>query len=140
LINGRAETTYQSADDYSGEVIVTARSGKATISPEQLTITVNLIEEPDIAFLYISADPMDLPVEGGKSKISVLAMDEEMLPVANKNIWLETTAGSLTSGLYSTTDKNGKVQTWLNTTISATVTARYKSLSSSVTITVEKEE
>jgi hypothetical protein len=81
---------------------------------------------------------MELPLNGGQSSIRVLAMDGDMQPVSGKNIWVETTAGSLSgSGMY-TTDNNGEVRTTLNTDRTATVTAQYKDISSSVTVTVDQ--
>jgi len=139
LTSGRAEIIYKSTYGFSGEVIVTARSGKATISPEQLTITITEKEEPEIAYLFITADPMDLPKNGGKSKISVLAMGNDMLPVSSKNICLKTTVGSLSGGVYYKTDNNGEVKSVLTTTKTAIVTAIYKALSSNVTITVDED-
>lgn len=139
LIDGKAEATYTSEIDYIGEVNITAHSGQATISPEQLSITITEILEPDIDYLFISADPMELPQTGGRSDIRVLAVDGDMLPVGGKNIWLETTAGSLSgSGIYNTND-NGNITVTLSTDNTATVTAKYKDLTSSVTVTVESE-
>jgi len=139
LIEGKAEATFTSDIEYVGEVNITAHSGQATISPEQLIIIVTEIVEPDIAYLFISADPMELPQTGGKSDISVLAVDEEMQPIAGKNIWLETTAGSLSGNGIYTTGNNGYVNATLSTDMTATVTAKYKELSSSVIVTVEAE-
>jgi hypothetical protein len=139
LIDGKAEAIYTSEIEYIGEVNITAHSGHATISPEQLNITITEIVEPDIAYLFISADPMELPQNGGRSDICVLAVDEEMQPVAGKNIWLETTAGSLSGSGIFTTDNNGNVTVTLSADKTATVTAKYKELTSSVTVTVESE-
>jgi large exoprotein involved in heme utilization and adhesion len=139
LIDGKAVATYISDSEYSGDVYITAHSGQATISPEQLIITVTEVVEPDISYLFISADPMELPQNGGKSNIKVLAVDEEMEPIAGKNIWLETTAGSLSGNGIYTTNNNGNVEVTLSTGKTATVTAKYKELSSSVTVTVEEE-
>ncbi|NIN23960.1 MAG: hypothetical protein GTO66_37530, partial [Candidatus Aminicenantes bacterium] len=51
LANGKAEVTYQSDPDSSGETVtVTAQSGSAVIDPEQLTIVIKNI---DIAQLFI---------------------------------------------------------------------------------------
>lgn len=138
LSNGQAEATYISDPDFIGDVSITAHSGQATISPEQLIITVSDTVEPDIAYLYISANPMDLPKGGGKSNIRVLAFDDDMMPVAGKSIWLETTAGSLTGNGIFTTGDDGKIEAILNTDRTATVTAKYKDISSSVTVTVEE--
>jgi hypothetical protein len=138
LSNGRAQATYASDSEFIGDVNITAHSGQAAISPEQLVITVSEIVEPDIAYLYISANPMDLPKEGGKSSINVLAFDEGMVPVSGKNIWLETTAGSLSGNGIYTTGSKGEVEAKLTTDRTATVTAKYKDLSNSVTITVEE--
>ncbi len=138
LYDGKAEALYQSDPEHSGEVVITARSGLATISPVELIITVTEVAEPDISHIFISADPMELPLNGGQSSIRVLAMDEDMQPVSGKNIWVETTAGSLSgSGMY-TTNNNGEVRTTLNTDRTATVTAQYKDISSSVTVTVDQ--
>ena len=139
LHDGKAEAIYQSDSEQSGDVIITARSGLATISPEELTITINQVTEPDIAYIFISADPLELPVNGGKSFIRVLALDGDMCPVAGKNIWLETTAGSLSGNGIYTTNNNGNIEVTLSTGKTATVTAKYKELSSGVTVTVEEE-
>ena len=139
LIDGKAEATYVSDSLYFGDVTITAHSGQAAISPEQLVITITEVVEPDIFYLFISADPMELPDGGGKSDIRVLAVDDGMQPVSNKNIWIETTAGSLSGNGIFTTDNNGNVKATLKTGQTATVTAKYKELSSSVTVTVEDD-
>lgn len=137
LRNGQVKTIYQSDTGQNREAIITARSGQAIVSPEQLVITVNEIEEPDIAYLFISANPLELPREGGKSSIQVLGLDRDMAPVAGKNIWLETTAGSLSVPGLNITDADGEINLTLITDHTATVTACHKDISASVTITVE---
>ena len=138
LTNGRAEVKYDSDSNFIGDVIITAHSGQATISPEQLTITITEVVKPDIEYLYISANPIDLPQSGGRSDVTVLAVDGEMQPIANKNIWLETTAGSLSGNGFYQTNNTGTITVSLTTDRTATITARYKELSSSVTVTVEE--
>lgn len=138
LTDGRAEATFTSSSEFVGDIVITAHSGQAVISPEQLTLTISEIVEPDIEYLYIQADPMDLPQNGGRSTITVQAVDEEMQPIANKNIWIETTAGTLSgNGIYQT-NNNGNVNVTLTTDKTAIITAKYKELSSSVTVTVEE--
>ena len=136
LLSGQAEALYKSPKNYSGEVSITARCGQAMISPEQLIVTVT---EIDITYLFISADPARLPYEGGRAEIIVMAEDEQMKPVAGKTLWLETNAGSLSGGNYHQTDTQGKIQTTLITDCETTVTVKYKSLTQSVTISMEEQ-
>ena len=134
LDNGRAEALYQSDKSFTGDVIITAHCGKALISPEQLIITVT---KTGVFYLFISAESMELPSVGGTSTITAKALDENMVPAEDKRLWLETTAGTLSPAGELVTDKNGEVETLLNTDKPATVTVKHGELEQSVDITLE---
>ncbi len=134
LDNGRAEALYQSDKHFTGDVIITAHCGKALISPEQLIVTVT---KTGVFYLFISAEPMELPSVGGTSTITAKALDEHMEPVEGKRLWLETTAGTLSPAGELVTDNNGEVETLLTTDKPATVTVKYGELEQSVDITLE---
>lgn len=135
LKDGYAELILYSTESCIEEISVTAKSGLAQIVPEILIVTI-INDKDEIAYLYISADPVTLPVGGGKSTITVLAVDADMIPVSDKLIWLETNSGTL-SGSTFTTNSNGKISARLKTKEDATVTAKHLSLEVSITINVE---
>jgi hypothetical protein len=134
LANGRAEALYQSDTHFTGDVIITAQCGNALISPEQLMITVTGTE---VFYLFISAQPMELPSAGGTSTITAKALDENMEPVEGRRLWLETTAGTLSPPGEQVTDENGEVQSLLTTDKPAAVTVKHGELEQSVDITLE---
>ena len=136
LTGGTADVFYQSEEDFSGVVTVTARSGNAASEP--LTIAVVAVVEPDVVYLFAAANPAHLTAGSGRSTITVQALDGEMLPLAGKNIWVSTTAGTLSGSGLLTTGTDGRVQTTLNTDRTAVVTANYKDKSATVTVTVEE--
>ncbi len=134
LFNGKAEVTYQSNPDSSGvAAIVTAKSGSAIIDPEQLII---IIKNIDIAVLFIDADPPMIPPGENKTRITVTAYNSDMEPVAGKNLWFETTAGTLTPQPPLETNNRGEIAFELKTTTEATVTVTYKEVVKTLTITI----
>ncbi|NIQ68272.1 MAG: PKD domain-containing protein, partial [Candidatus Aminicenantes bacterium] len=95
-----------------------------------------VIKNIDIAQLFISAEPMKLPPGGGKTTITVTAVNSDVEPVEGKKIWLETTAGTLTPASPLITDNQGNVTAQLETTVEATVTATYKEVVKTIDITI----
>lgn len=134
LNNGRAEALFQSDNNFTGEVTITARCGKALISPEQLIITIT---KTGVSYLYITAEPMELPSAGGTSRITAKALDENMEPAEGKRLWLETTAGTLSPAGEQVSDGNGEVESLLTTDKPAAVTVKYGEVEQSVDITLE---
>lgn len=148
LSEGKARVLYLSdVDPAGGTATITASSGSATISPEALTI---LITSMDVAQLFMTAEPLQLPPEGGATTITVTAVNSSIDPINGAKIWLDTTAGALyedkAKTIFLTTflvtgdrDKNqedGKVTVYLETSEAATVTATYKAVAQSVDITL----
>jgi PKD repeat protein len=138
LISGKATAIYLSDENFTGEsVAVTAQSGTATVTPEQLIITFRSVA---ITQLFITADSLTLPSSGGATKITVTAYDSQQDPVPGEKIFLETTAGTLTPPSPITTDAAGTVTATLETSASATVTATYKEITKSIQIDVGTNE
>ncbi|NIN36176.1 MAG: PKD domain-containing protein, partial [Gammaproteobacteria bacterium] len=79
---------------------------------------------------------MKLPPGGGKTTITVTAVNSDVEPVEGKKIWLETTAGTLTPASPLITDNQGNVTAQLETTVEATVTATYKEVVKTIDITI----
>jgi len=140
LQGGEAEARYRSDEMYAGLVAVTARSGRASVTPDPLTLSVDAPAAIDVAYLYAAADPAHLPVAGGRSDIEAIALDARMAPMEGENLWLETSAGCLTGGGLQTTDGTGRVHATLDTDRTATVTVRHKTLSATVRVTVGEED
>lgn len=135
---GRAEVTFRSDDNRSGTAEITATSGNATMSPEQVTIEVGVSQ---VETLVMSANPQVLGPGGGTAQIYVTAYDENTNPLANVPITLTTTAGQLSSGGASlTTGADGRVQDTLQTTATAELTASSGSITANLTVTVETNE
>ncbi|UCH97386.1 MAG: hypothetical protein JSV88_11185, partial [Candidatus Aminicenantes bacterium] len=67
LISGMAKAIYQSDENFTGEsVVITAQSGAALVNPEQLVITIASVE---ITQLFMTANPLKLPPDGGTTEI-----------------------------------------------------------------------
>ena len=92
----------------------------------------------DIEYLFIEANPYELPQGGGTSTITAYAKDKNMEPVEGKDLWLECDAGTLSNTGYFITDKNGKIRTTLSTDKQSIVEVKYKSLTESVTIKIKE--
>lgn len=146
LSGGKAEVIYHSDTDPAGATAtVTASSGSAAISPEALTI---IITSQDVAQLFMTANPLQLPPKGGVATITVTAVNSGINPINNAKIWLGTTAGTLYQDIEKTTilttflltgangQEDGKVTAYLETGAAATVTATYKDVAQSVDITL----
>jgi len=136
--DGIAYATFRSDDNRAGIAHITAHSGNAQVFPESLNITIggSLLKN-----LFLSADPLVLPVEGGSSKIKVIAYDEYLNIVPNIPVTFTTNTGQLDSGgdvIY--TNAGGAVEDTLHTTSTAIVTAVSGDISASITITVESNE
>ncbi len=138
LVSGKARATYRSDVDFTGEtVVITARSGTAAVTPEELVLTIRSVT---ITQLFITADPLSLPPSGGTAEISVTAYDAQQDPVPGEKIFIETTAGSLTPPSPIITDAAGTIAAVLETTEAATVTATYKDVTKTVEIGVGVNE
>ena len=134
LVNGRGEAVYSCDNGYVGEVVLTARCGKATISPTELRLT---IFEKDVAFIVLNADPQQLGSGGGNSSITATALDEDMQPVVGKGVSFFTTSGTISPASLCTTDASGKAQCTLSTSMPATVSVKYKDVEASVNIQLQ---
>jgi PKD repeat protein len=138
LISGKAEATYQADEDFTGEsVTITAQSGTAVVSPEQLVITIQSVA---IAQLFMTADPLTLPPSGGTTEITVIAYDSQLDVAAGEKILLETTAGTLTPPSPIVSDSDGKVVVTLETTEAASVTASHQEITNTIEISLEVNE
>jgi|GEM_PF-1426940 len=138
LTAGKARATYRADANFTGEAVtITAQSGTAVITPEQLVIAIRSVA---IAQLFITADPLKLPPTGGTTEITVTAYDAQQDPVPGQKIFLETTAGTLAPPSPITTDAAGTVVAVLETTEAATVTATYKEIAKTVEIGVGVNE
>lgn len=135
---GVARATFQSNDNRTGDANIIATSGNAQMSPESVTITVG---GTTAASLTLSADPQVLPVNGGTSRIYIMAYDENTTPLSNIPVTLTTTTGQLAShGAVLYTGVNGRVEDTLQTTSTADVTASSGSITGTITITVKNNE
>ncbi len=138
LVGGKAQVNFRVDVNFSGDAVaITAGSGAATVTPEQLVIGFHVIE---ITQLFINAAPLALPSGGGTVEITITAYDSETKVVPGKEISFETTTGTLTPGSPIKTNDNGAVSTTLATTESAEVTAFYKEVTKSVEIAVGENQ
>ncbi|MCP5047850.1 MAG: PKD domain-containing protein, partial [bacterium] len=134
LASGTATVTYQADDTITGgTAAITASSGTAAVTPEQLIIN---IMNTDISSLTISADPSVISPGADTSKITVTGLNSEGGGVSGKMITIETSAGILDPPSPLETDPEGKVETTLTTTVDATITATYQEATKSLDITV----
>ena len=150
LTGGRGTVYFWPDPNFTGEtVIITAQAGAATVSPQQLVIT---LANTDITQIFITADPLHLSSSQSSTRLTVTAYDSQSQGVPGKIIFLETSAGTLsqvdpnTAGADSPqelrleTDQSGKVFALLTTTEPATITATYKEIVKTVDITVGANE
>ena len=116
---GIATATFRAAN-FPAEVKISAASGPATA---EATITV--VDNRGRQKITLSADPPNLPPEGGSTHLTALVTDESDEPVSGARIVFSTDAGTLHSrGSAQQTDSNGIASDVLTTDKTADVTAK----------------
>ena len=117
-------------------------SGKATISAVSGTVQIKDVDvEVGIAVesLVLSANPMTLPVSGGKSTLRAVAYDENNSPVPNAPVIFLASNGTLASGGKSIlTDAGGLAKDTLTTNTDTDVYA-YSGKTKADTLTIKIE-
>ena len=137
IMGGRAIVEFVSGQ-FSGVAEIQARSGTILAEPNPLTINIG---SAALETLSMSATPTTLPPGGGQARIRVFAYDADGNLLPDIPVILSTTAGYFSQGksVY-TTNENGLVDDWLNTSASATVTAESGGQKVEMEIQVEEEE
>jgi len=119
LENGTASVTAQGNME-PGEMKIYARSGNINATPNPLVIDVN--QDSPVARITASINPPILPYTGGRVQIIATVLDEQLSPLPNINVVIETDAGVLDSrGTPLVTNTAGQVIDYLQTNQEATV-------------------
>ncbi|MCP4217290.1 MAG: PKD domain-containing protein [bacterium] len=134
ISDGSASVT-ASADVERGSMKIYARSGNVE---GELDITVNEVEQ--VGRITINLDPAILPYTGGRTQVLVRVFNDNLEPMTDTSVVLETTTGTLDSqGASVRTNSEGAVTDYLTATAAGQITAYAGDKTQTAQVTLDNE-